>query len=334
MKRISKVLAALCVVAASTTGVALAASSPTIVTGAATSVTDTTVVLHGRVNPNGDSTTYVFNYGPTTAFGAATPAHAAGHGTAGVDVATTITGLTPGTVYYYQLTASSTAGAATGAPRAFTTTGHPPAGVVTGAAVNVRKTLATVTGSVDPEGAVTTWVVQYGLTIGYGVQTFGVSLAAVNEPLAVTQGLSGLAPATLFHYRIVAFHPGGVTSLGADQTFFTEPFTRPKPRLSAHTSPSLDKRSPYTFTTAGTLSGAGFIPAAQRCSGTVGIRYYNGRRQLAHVVAPVGGDCKFSVPASFKRLFGHGKVALGVAVDFLGNGYIAPVNVTDHVSAG
>jgi hypothetical protein len=333
MKRISKVLASLFVVAAMTAGAALAASSPTIVTGAATSVADTTAVLHGRINANGDSTSYVFNYGLTSALGTATPAHSAGHGTQGVDVATAIAGLTPGTVYYYQLTASNKAGSATGIPRTFTTTGHPPAGVVTGSTVNVLKESATVTGSVDPEGAATGWVVQYGPTTAYGYETFSQTLAAVNEPLPVTVQISGLAPATLFHYRIVAYH-GTVGSGGADQTFFTEPFTRPKPRLSAHTSPSLDKRSPYAFTTAGTLSGAGFIPAAQRCSGTVGIHYYNGRRQLAHVVAPVGGDCKFSVPASFKRLFGHGKVALKVTVDFLGNGYIAPANATDHVSAG
>ena len=265
-------------------------------------MTNTTAVLNGHVNPNGRATDYTFSYGPTTAYGAATPAHSVGGGTKLVAVSPTIAGLTPGTVYHYRISAVNGTGSSAGADRTFTTTGPPPADVVTGPALNVGKTVATPTASINPQGAVTTWVIQYGLTPAYGFETFAQTLAPVVQPLAVSVQLAGLAPATLFHYHVVAYHGSGVVSQGGDATFFTEPSKRPAPKLTAHTSPGRDRRSPYRFTTTGSLGGAGFIPAAQKCTGNVGIRYYNGRRQLAFVVAPVGADCRFSAPAAFSPL--------------------------------
>jgi hypothetical protein len=335
MNRIWKLLVLTVVIAASATGVAVAASSPTVVTSAATNVTDTTAVLNGRVTPNGSGTTYVFSYGPTTAYGAATAAHSAGSGAKVVAVTRTITGLTPGTTYHYRISAINGVGSTIGIDRTFTTTGHPPAAVITGAPIDVGKTGATPTGLINPEGAVTNWIIQWGLTTDYGYQTTTEPpLAAVAVPEAVSGALIGLAPETLFHYRIVAYHGSSVISSGADQTFFTEPLTRVRPNLSAHTSPSKAKRAPYMFTTNGTLGGAGAIPAAQRCTGNVGVRFYNGRRQLAFVVAPVGTDCKFSVAASFRKLFGKGPVPVKVTVDYRGTGYVASQTRTDHVMAG
>ena len=316
------------------TGVASAAGSPSIATGAATKVSNSTAVLNGTINPNGHATQYDFSYGPTTAYGATTALHTVKSGTKAVAITITVTGLTPGTPYHFRLNASNSAGAVLGADRIFTTTGHPPAAVVTGAAVNVGKTVATPTGIINPEGATTTWVIQYGLTTAYGLQNFPGTLAGATTPVAVSGLLTGLAPATLFHYRIVAFHGSAVVSAGGDATFFTEPAKRPRPRMTAHTSPGRDKRSPFAFTTSGSLNGAGFIPAAQRCTGNVGVRFFNGRRQLAFVVAPVQPTCKFSVSASFRRLHSRGPAKLKVTVDYRGNGYLAAVTRTDHVTAG
>lgn len=335
MKRISKVLAVACVIAGCLPAAALAAS-PAATTGAATKVSQTGVVLHGRVNPNGVATGYVFQYGPTPNLGIDSSSHSIGHGTVGVDVARPLGGLTPGTIYYYRIAATSTAGTAFGAIRHFTTGGHPPPAVVTGVALNVRKTVATPTGLVNGNGAPTDWQVQYGLTASYGLQTPLLPLnPVVATALPVSSALTGLAPATLFHYRTVAVqHATGAISYGADATFFTEPDRRPVPRFSPHTAPGSDGKSPYAFTTTGTLAGAGFIPAIDRCTGKVGVRYYNGKRQLAVVVAPVGGDCKFNAQASFRRTHHKGPVRLRVTVSFRGNGYIAAVNRVNHVSAG
>ena len=334
MRRVPRLVVMSIVIAVSAAGVAWAVSSPTVVTGKATNITNTSAVLNGTVNPNGRTTDYAFSYGPTTAYGAVTATHSAGSGTKTVAVTRTITGLTPGTVYHYRISALNGSGSTAGIDRTFTTTGPPPAAVVTGAPSAVGKTVATLTGTINPEGAQTTWVIQYGLTATYGFQTFAGTLPAGITPVPIATELVGLAPATLFHYRLAAFHAGSVVTYGGDATFFTEPAKRPAPTLRAHTSPGTARRSPYTFTTRGTLSGASSIPAAQRCVGNVGIRYYNGRRQVAFVVAPVAPTCAFSVSAGFTRLRGPKPAALTVRVDFRGNGYIAPAVRTDHVVAG
>jgi hypothetical protein len=334
VKRIPKILAAALVIVWCLPAAALAAS-PAATTGAATKISQTGVVLHGRVDPNGVATGYVFEYGPTPNLGIDSVSHSVGAGSKGVDVARPVGGLTPGTVYYYRIAATSRAGTAFGAIHHFTTGGHPPPAVVTGVALNVRKTVATPTGLINANGGATSWQVQYGLTATYGLQTAIAPLTPVTATaLPVSAQLFGLAPATLFHYRIVAVPAVGPASYGADATFFTEPDRRPVPRFSPHTSPGSDKQAPYTFTTTGTLRGASFIPAVNRCAGKVGVRYFNGTRQLAIVVAPVGGDCRFNAQASFKRTHGKGAVPLRVTVDFRGNGYLAPVNKVNHVSAG
>lgn len=333
MRRTPKLLLASVVAGASITGVAVAAASPSVVTGAATKIGDTTAVLTGKVNPNGRSTGYLFVYGPTTAYGGQTASRSAGSGTKTVSVSQRVTGLTPGTVYHFKIGATSSGGSAAGADRSFKTAGHPPASVITGAPSSVGQTTATPTGTVNPEGATTSWYVQYGLTAAYGEQTSAQTLAPATTPLPVAATLSGLSPATLFHYRIVAVH-SNVVSAGADQTFFTEPARRPVPGIRATTRPGRDRRRPYTFTVGGYLTKAAFIPAAQRCTGNVGIRFYNGRRQLAFVVAPVGGNCVFNATASFTRLRGRAPARVRVRMDFRGNGYIAPAQKVEYVTAG
>ena len=156
----------------------------------------------------------------------------------------------------------------------------------------------------------------------------------MSAPVPVSAQLAGLAPGTLFHYRVVAYHGASIASAGGDATFFTEPSRRPRPRLTAHTRPGRDRRSPYVFTTSGALNGSGWIPAAQRCAGNVGVRFYHGRRPVAFGVAPVAGNCRFGVTASFRRLHGPKPAALRITVDYRGTGYLAPAKGVDHVMAG
>ncbi|MFZ0040910.1 MAG: hypothetical protein WAK93_06375 [Solirubrobacteraceae bacterium] len=334
MKRMWCLLAAVLVVGASVTGVALAATSPTVSTGGATSVSNTTAVLNGHVNPNGAATNYLFSYGLTTAYGANSAAGTTGSGTTSVAVGKKITGLAPGTVYHYRISASSSAGAAAGKDRTFKTAGHPLAAVVTGPAVNVGKSIATPTATINPNGVATTYEFQYGLTTAYGSQVAGsAALLPVTTPEGVSVALSGLKSATLFHYRVVAFHHG-IASYGADQTFFTEPLIRPKADLTTRTSPKSDSKSPYSFGTGGTLHGNTEYPATGRCTGKVGIRYYNGRRQLAYALATIGGNCKFAQKVSFRRYYGHGPTRLKITIDFRGNGYLNKVNKTNYVTVG
>lgn len=334
MTRTLKLLSAAIVMALLGAGVAFAATSPTVSTGRATKIQDTAASVSGTVNPNGNGTEYYFSYGPTTAYGTNSPAHPVGTGSKAVSVAQAIGSLTPGTVYHYRIVAINRSGTSTGADRTFTTTGHPPASVVTGPPSGVTNSAATVTGTINPEGAPTTWEFQYGPTTSYGMQTAPQVLPPGTAPVPVSAQIAGLAPSTLFHYRLVALNGPTGPSTGADASFFTEPLTRPRPRIAARTTPKHDRRSPYTFTTHGALRGGSFIPAPQRCTGTVTVRIFHGPRRLAFVAAPVAGDCTFSVPATFRRLHARGPVRLKVKMTFQGNGYLAPSSRTNTVLAG
>src|SRR5919109_1392275 len=60
---------------------AIAASAPSATTGPALSLTSSSANVTGTVNPNGQSTTYSFQFGTTTAYGAQTNPQSAGSGT-------------------------------------------------------------------------------------------------------------------------------------------------------------------------------------------------------------------------------------------------------------
>jgi phosphodiesterase/alkaline phosphatase D-like protein len=314
--------------------VALAASSPTVETGPVTNVTTGSAVLTGAVNPNGAATGYSFSYGTTSALGTTTPARHAGRGDKSVAVKQSITGLIPGTTYYYQLGALSTKGGTTGQVRTFKTGGPPPPGAVTGAATAVGSTTATVTGTIDTNGATTSWSVEYGTTTSYGVDTAAQTVADSPAPVPVSVQLSGLAPLTLFHYRIVALHSGTSIGAGADGTFFTEPAKKLAPNLRTKTTPPQDKKSPYAFTTYGSLRGNAVVPATLRCVGNATVNYYSGKTRTAHVVAPVQPNCTFAAHVSFRRSHGKHVVPITVKIHYLGNGYLAGAKKVNHVKVG
>ena len=98
------------------------AAVPTTTTGNATSVTQTTVKLHGTVKPNNQDTTWHFEIGTTNVYGSNTAESGpvkAGAGTTAV--AADVGGLSPGTVYHYRLVAQNASGAIPGKDRTFTT---------------------------------------------------------------------------------------------------------------------------------------------------------------------------------------------------------------------
>jgi len=314
--------------------VALAASSPTVQTGAATKVTTGSAVLTGTVNPNGAVTGYAFDYGTSSALGAATPSKRAGRGVKTVDVTQSLGGLIPGTRYYYRLDALSTSGGTSGQIRSFKTAGPPPPGAITGTATAVGSTTATINGTIDTNGAATSWQVQYGTTTSYGVSTTSQAVPDSPTPVPVSVPLSGLAPLTLFHYRIVAYHGGRSIGAGADGTFFTEPATRLAPNLRTKTTPSKVKKSPFAFTTYGALKGNPVVPVNLRCTGNATINYYRGKIRTAHALVPVQPNCTFAAPISFRRTHGKGVVPITVKVHYEGNGYLAGAKKVDHVKVG
>ncbi len=94
-------------------------------------------------------------------------------------------------------------------------------GVTTGAAADVGQTTVTLTGRVDPNGKATVYFFQYGPTALYGALTPEVPGGAGANPRAVTVPVTGLAPFTTYHYRLVARNADGLTR-GARRTFRTQ----------------------------------------------------------------------------------------------------------------
>jgi hypothetical protein len=320
------VIAAVLAACSVMSGVAEAASSPGVSTGSASNVADNSAVLHALVNPNGESTTYYFQWGLTTAYGSAGRVHSAGKGLHAVAVTATATNLVPGTTYHYHLVATNRSRTSIGTDRSFKTGGHPPPGAATGPATSIGKFRATPTGTVTTNGETTAWLFQYGLTAAYGMETFGATVPASVPSATVSEPLSGLQPGAIFHFRLVAIHSNAPPSYGADQTFMTLPYPRLRPRVGAVTTPRADRKKPFAFTTFGSVTGP--FPAALQCYGNATIRYILGRRQVAVALAAVQPNCTFAARVVFHRVPGRGRrsriAILRVLVRFNGNGYLTP----------
>lgn len=308
-------------------GVAQAASSPAVVSGNATAVDPSSALLHGSVNPNGAATKYRFEWGVTTDYGSASPMLSAGHGEKFVTVQAPVEGLVPGTTYHYRLVASNRFGGTSGADRTFRTKGHPPPAATTGAAMPVGLRSATVSGTVEPNGEATAYKFEYGLTSAYGLQTAEGTVPAGSEPAGVSAQLEGLAPGTVFHYRLVALH-AGIASYGADASFVTLPLRQQRARVRAKTRPRRSRRRPHVFTTTGRVLGGPGLPPSARCSGSASVALLLRKHRVAFKLVAVQPDCSFSARTRLRHLppraRRHRRLRLRVFVRFRGNDYLAP----------
>jgi hypothetical protein len=100
---------------------ALAAGKPVVTTGGSANVSPTAATIGGAVNPNGLVTTWYFQYGKTTSYGARTTAQDAGSGNKRIGETATLTGLAGNTTYHYRLVATNSAGPTVGVDKKFKT---------------------------------------------------------------------------------------------------------------------------------------------------------------------------------------------------------------------
>ena len=117
-------LAALTLVPATTAG-ADSDHAPTGATGAATSITDRSAILTAQVQPQGETTSYWFEYGATTSYGQTTATRSISKNAGLTAVSVAIDGLTPGTPYHVRVRAQNKEGSLVGADRTFTTATAP-----------------------------------------------------------------------------------------------------------------------------------------------------------------------------------------------------------------
>jgi DNA-binding beta-propeller fold protein YncE len=200
------------------------ALEPSLDNQSVSALTQTSVILNARINPNNEATTYRFQFGLTTAYGTELPAPdaAVGSGYGDVVVGQRLTGLSPGTTYHFRAiatNATSPVGGTAGPDETFTTPPVQPPVVSTGQAEGVAPDAATLTGTVDTDGFETTYEFDLGTDTGYGSRIFGDAGSEAGAQ-TLTVPLQGLAPGTTYHYRVVATNIFG-TSYGVDETFTT-----------------------------------------------------------------------------------------------------------------
>ncbi len=215
-------------------------------------------LLKGAVNPDSLPTTYHFEFGTTTAYGTNLPEPdaSAGPGESAVTVTQEVVGLTPNTTYHYRIVANNSEGPGVSVDQAFTT--PPPKPVAISLPATEDAEGFTLHGSVNPNGAETTYLFEFGITEAYG-QSFPSTEAEIGSgvaPVSVSQLVKGLPPGVPYHYRLVAHNAGG-TSSGEDEFFVT-------PEPLATTSPVVTKPA------ATTLAPPAPIPPSNTVSARVG----------------------------------------------------------------
>ena len=120
--------------------------------------------------------------------------------------------------------------------------------VTTGSATSVTSTSATLNGTVNPNGAETEVVFEWGEDDSYGNEVTATQspLTGVTEQ-AVSTGLSELTPGRFYHFRVKATNSEG-TTYGADQTFCTSMVCISIQKFANNMNPDMDEDVVFTIT--------------------------------------------------------------------------------------
>jgi alpha-L-arabinofuranosidase len=183
------------------------AGTPVISAVMATSVSSTSETITWTTD---QPTSSLVNYGTTSAYGSSSPLNSMLSTTHSV----TLTGLTAGTTYSFDVVSANSGGAsATSANATFTTAAGTP--VITAiTATSVSSTSETITWTTDQPASS---LVNYGTTPAYG------SSSALNNTLSTSHSvtLTGLIASTSYNFDVVSANSGSASATSANATFTT-----------------------------------------------------------------------------------------------------------------
>ncbi|MFT3864757.1 MAG: hypothetical protein QM729_10835 [Solirubrobacterales bacterium] len=187
---------------------------------------ETSAVLRGTVNPWGvELSECFFEYGTSTAYGQTAPceepdAAEVGGGEEAVAVHADVSGLGAETRYHYRLVAANAeSGKQIYSSDETLKTPSEPA-IEAEWAASVGAAGATLSASINPENAPTTYLVEWGADSGYGNATAEAEVGEDATGHTVSVTLEGLTPGATYHYRFLAFNRLG-EAVGGDKEFTT-----------------------------------------------------------------------------------------------------------------
>jgi hypothetical protein len=229
---------------------AIAADPPLADTGAAKDVGQTQATLTAKVTPRGAATSVRFDLGTSTAYGLQSAAKDIGSGTDPVTVEIPVQGLTANATYHFRVVATSDGGTVQGADATLKTAAVPVAptrpAATTGGVRDVTTAAATLTASVGPHGASTSYKFEWGTSSSLGSSTPTAGAGSATRSSGVSARIAGLAAGKRYYYRIVASNSEGTTR-GSTRSFVT---------ASTPTAATLSAdRDPVPYGTSVKLSG-------------------------------------------------------------------------------
>ena len=203
---------------------------PVVVLDPVSDLTSSDFTLHGRVNAKGFATSYRLEYssdggGSWTTLpgpdGDPNIDDQVGALTTDVAVSDAAGGLLPNQAVSVRLIATNLIGTVE-ADDTVTTVGMAPTlDGATPAASQITHLAARLSGMINPHNTETAYHFEYGTTAAYGASTPDASAGAGNADQAVSRDVAGLAPATTYHFKLVADNGFDGPVASGDQTFTT-----------------------------------------------------------------------------------------------------------------
>jgi WD40 repeat protein len=192
----------------------------------------TSATLNATVNPEGNATSYRFEYGPTSAYGSSLPSPEGSLPASFKEelVSATLTKLTADATYHYRIVATDSKGrVATGPDETFTT--QTAVLIDDLSTTNVAATSLTFEALLNPLGVAGSYRLEYDTSEyvpggpSHGEVAAEGALGAGTSDVPIKVHVDGLRSGTLYHYRVVAHDTReGVeyTVDSPDQTFTTQ----------------------------------------------------------------------------------------------------------------
>ncbi len=217
--------------------------APTSRTGLPTDVTVTGATLNGIVNPNTKTTSMYFEYGTSTSYGTVAGAQTGLTGTTGLELSTTVSGLTADKTYHYRIVATNEAGTTVGEDRTFVTASPAPLATTLvapdSAAVNVAVS-PTLSWNVSTNA--TSYLLQVAADAGF-------TSVLVNDTVAsTTTQLSGLQHEVTYYWRVRGQNSTGVSAYSPAWFFTTVVDTPDVPTLVGPVNGATNQPKDITFT--------------------------------------------------------------------------------------